>query len=33
VYGAPVFAPMLFPDLVLLAAIGLSSLYLKLPPA
>jgi hypothetical protein len=27
VYGAPVFAPMLFPDLVLLAAIGLWELY------
>jgi hypothetical protein len=27
VYGAPVFAPMLFPDLVLLAFIGLWTLY------
>ena len=27
VYGAPVFAPMLFPDLVLLASIGLWVLY------
>lgn len=27
VYGAPVFAPMLFPDLVLLAGIGLWVLY------
>jgi hypothetical protein len=27
VYGAPIFAPMLFPDLVLLAGIGLWVLY------
>jgi hypothetical protein len=27
VYGAPIFAPMLFPDLVILAAIGLWVLY------
>jgi hypothetical protein len=31
VYGAPVFAPMLFPDLVLLACIGLWVLYRRLP--
>ena len=31
VYGAPVFAPMLFPDLVMLASIGLWVLYQKLP--
>ena len=31
VYGAPVFAPMLFPDLVLLSAIGLWVLYRKVP--
>jgi hypothetical protein len=31
VYGAPVFAPMLFPDLVLLAGIGLWVLYQRLP--
>jgi hypothetical protein len=31
VYGAPVFAPMLFPDLVVLALIGLSMLYRQLP--
>ena len=31
VYGAPVFAPMLFPDLVILAGIGLWVLYQKLP--
>jgi hypothetical protein len=31
VYGAPVFAPMLFPDLVLLASIGLWVLYRRLP--
>lgn len=31
VYGAPVFAPMLFPDLVLLAMIGLGTLYQRLP--
>ena len=33
VFGAPVFAPMLFPDLVMLAFIGLSVLYRKLPTA
>ena len=33
VYGAPVFAPMLFPDLVLLAFIGLWTLYQRLPEA
>ena len=33
IYGAPIFAPMLFPDLVLLAFIGLSVLYQRLPPA
>jgi hypothetical protein len=32
VYGAPVFAPMLFPDMVLLASIGLWVLYQRLPP-
>jgi hypothetical protein len=31
VYGAPVFAPMLFPDLVALAGIGLWVLYQRLP--
>lgn len=31
VYGAPIFAPMLFPDLVLLACIGLWVLWKKLP--
>lgn len=31
VYGAPVFAPMLFPDLVLLAFIGMWVLYQRLP--
>jgi hypothetical protein len=31
VYGAPIFAPMLFPDLVILAAIGLWVLYVRLP--
>jgi len=31
VYGAPVFAPMLFPDLVLLGGIGLWVLYQRLP--
>ena len=31
VYGAPIFAPMLFLDLVLLAAIGLWVLYERLP--
>jgi hypothetical protein len=31
VYGAPVFAPMLFVDLVLLAGIGLWELYRRLP--
>lgn len=31
VYGAPVFAPMLFPDLVLLAVIGIWGLYRRLP--
>lgn len=31
VYGAPIFAPMLFPDLVLLAFIGLWVLYQRLP--
>lgn len=31
VYGAPVFAPMLFPDLVLLAVIGLWVLHQRLP--
>jgi hypothetical protein len=31
IYGAPVFAPMLFPDLVVLAAIGLWVLYRRLP--
>jgi hypothetical protein len=30
VYGAPIFAPMLFPDLVLLAGIGLWVLYRQL---
>jgi hypothetical protein len=29
IYGAPVFAPMLFPDLVLLASIGLYTLYVR----
>ncbi|HTI98807.1 MAG TPA: hypothetical protein VL527_07875 [Dongiaceae bacterium] len=32
VYGAPIFAPMLFPDLVLLAGIGLWALYQMQPP-
>lgn len=31
VYGAPIFAPMLFPDLVLLAGIGLWALHQRLP--
>jgi hypothetical protein len=31
VYGAPIFAPMLFPDLVILAGIGLWVLYQRLP--
>jgi hypothetical protein len=31
VYGAPVFAPMLFPDLVILASIGLWVLHRRLP--
>ena len=31
VYGAPVFAPMLFPDLVVLALIGLWTLYQRAP--
>jgi hypothetical protein len=31
IFGAPVFAPMLFPDLVVLAAIGLWALYQRLP--
>jgi len=31
IYGAPVFAPMLFPDLVLLACIGLWVLYQRIP--
>jgi hypothetical protein len=31
VYGAPIFAPMLFPDLVMLAGIGLWPLYQRLP--
>jgi hypothetical protein len=31
VYGAPIFAPMLFPDLVMLACIGLWVLYRRLP--
>lgn len=33
VYGAPVFAPMLFPDLVILAGIGLWALHQRLPGA
>lgn len=33
VYGAPIFAPMLFPDLVLLASIGLWVLYRQLAQA
>jgi hypothetical protein len=33
VYGAPVFAPLLFVDLVLLAGIGLWVLYRRLPDA
>jgi hypothetical protein len=33
VFGAPIFAPMLFPDLVMLAFIGLWVLYRKLPAA
>ncbi len=31
VYGAPVFAPLLFPDMVLLSGIGLWVLYQRLP--
>lgn len=31
VYGAPIFAPMQFLDLVVLAVIGLWVLYLRLP--
>ena|ERR1043165_2681785 len=31
VYGAPIFAPMLFPDLVVLASIGLWVMYQRLP--
>lgn len=31
IYGAPIFAPMLFPDLVLLACIGLWVLYQRSP--
>jgi hypothetical protein len=31
VYGAPIFAPMLFPDLVILGGIGLWVLYQRLP--
>ncbi len=31
VYGAPVFAPLLFPDLVCLAMLGLGVLYYRLP--
>ena len=31
VYGAPIFAPMLFPDLVVLASIGLWTLHRRLP--
>ena len=31
IYGAPVFAPMLFPDLILLAFIGLWVLYQRSP--
>ena len=31
VYGAPIFAPLLFPDLVVLACIGLWVLYNRLP--
>ncbi len=31
IYGAPVFAPLLFPDLVILSFIGLWALYQKLP--
>ena len=31
VYGAPVFAPMLFPDMVVLSCLGLWALYQKLP--
>ena len=31
IYGAPIFAPMLFPDLVALACIGLWILYQRLP--
>jgi hypothetical protein len=33
VYGAPIFAPMLFPDLVVLACIGIWVLYQRLPEA
>lgn len=33
VYGAPIFAPMLFPDLVILACIGLWVLCQRLPTA
>jgi hypothetical protein len=32
IYGAPIFAPMLFPDLVLLAFIGLWVLYKQMTP-
>ena len=31
IHGAPVFAPLLFPDLALLAGIGAWVLYQKLP--
>ena len=31
VYGAPIFAPMLFPDLVILASIGLWVMYQRVP--
>jgi hypothetical protein len=31
IYGAPIFAPMLFPDLVALACIGLWILYQRSP--
>jgi hypothetical protein len=31
IYGAPIFAPMLFPDLVVLAVIGIWVLYRRLP--
>jgi hypothetical protein len=33
VYGAPIFAPMLFPDLVVLACIGLWVLHQRMPGA